>query len=733
MKRWMVQAGIFSILLLILALSPQCAFALSLDREKEISDLTEEFTLYELGLAENTVLLGPFDEVTLRFSLPPYWSLQSGAMLELELGSYFSSLIPNENATLPDDITIGEISVWLNGNQAGAIQLKESGSSSHTIKINEEYFMGGEKKWANELVLRWDAVAACQFGIGSSVSLLPGSKLILPHGLTSGVPDLTIFPAPFYTENNLFQAGVRLVVPDEPSVEEIQAALIIAAGLGNISGGTISVNLTPLGELTDRMTNEDHLIFIGTIDQLSWVNDTQFTNMVLDELSNVEALPQEGVIMEFASPWQPVRMLVVVSGKTGSAVIQAGLALGSGKFLSTARNDLALISGLKIPVNQPEYTLDTTFATLGHPTYRITELGMHEITIPFKAAPGKMLSPEAYLDLNLNHSKILDYYQSGLWVKLNGIAIGSVRFSDRSAETHMARFIIPPSAIQPLNNQLEIQVNMVSSNACPLPGVEDHWITIFSDSVLHLPIVDVPGELIAPLKIGDFPLPFIYAEGLQDVVFVVQEDLATTWEAAANLAFELGHQSGSNFFQPEVIFANDLDEISTQDRQLILIGKSGIIPFATGFNEFLPAPFTQDGTLKENIATSISYTGIESKSTGFLETVNFSTSPMREALLVLGNDEAGILLAVDALLDETVKAELVSGNFAIIQDGNVVSDNIRVKPALNATSEPIQAIKQNAASLRQWMIIGLGITILAVACLLVFSIVSIRSKKQQRD
>lgn len=726
MKRWMVRAGVFSILLLMLTLTSQSAFALSLDREAEISDTTEEFALLELGLAENTVLLGPFDEVTLRFSIPPYWSLQPGARLEMELGSYFSSLIPNENATLPGDILIGELSVWLNGNQAGAIQLKESGSSSHSIKIDEKYFIDSE---INELVLRWDALAACQFGIGSSVSLLPESKLFLPHQLVSGVPDLTVFPAPFYSEHNLFQAGVRLVVPEEPSVEEMQAALAIAAGLGNTSDGNLSVNLTPLGGLSDQMAKEEHLIFIGTIDQLSRVNDEQFNNVVLRELGNVEASPQEGVIMEFVSPWQPARMLVVVSGQTGSAVLQAGLALGSGKFITTTRDDLAQISGVKIPVTQPEFTIETTFAELGHPTYKITELGMDEITIHFKTNPNKTLSPEAHLDLYLNHSKMIDYYQSGLWVKLNGVAIGSVRFSDQSAETHLTRFIIPPSAIQPLNNQLDIQINMVSSNACPLPGLEDHWITIFSDSALHLPVVDTPGELISPLMIGDFPLPFIYAEGLHDIVFVIQEDLATTWAAAVNLAFELGHWSGSNFFQAEVIFADALDEISIKDRQLILIGSSGIIPFETALNEFLPAPFAQDGTLQENIATSINYTGIESKSTGFLELVNFSTSPMREALWVLGNDKAGISLAMDALLDETVRAEMGASNFAIVQEGQVVADNIRVQPDVGATREPIQAIKQDATSLRQWMIIGLGTTILAMVSLMIFSIVSTRGKK----
>jgi len=726
----MARAGAFSLLLFMMAIAPVQAFVYPLERSISTSDTTEEFLLINLGLAENEVLLGPYDEVRLQFSLPLHWEVQSGAALELEISSYFSSLIPNENATLPSDIIIGEISVWLNGKKAGSIQLTESGNSNHTLKIDETHFNRSERSGLNELVIRWDAIAACQSGIGSSLSLLPDSKIILPHTVAPIAPDLTIFPVPFYSRNSLFQAGVRLVVPDQPSVEELQAALVIAAGLGNLSGGDLDVFLNRSGELTDLMKKEDHLIFIGTIDQLSRVNDVQFTKIVPGELRNVEALPQEGVILELVSPWQSARMLVVVSGQTGSAVIQAGLALGSGKFITTARDDLARISGLSIPAPQTESAADITFAELEQATIKITEIGTHELVVPFKIAANKTLSPEAHLDLYLNHSKTIDYPQSGLWVKLNGIPIGSVRFSDLSSEINLTRFIIPPSAIQPLNNQIEIQINLVSSNACPQPGLDDHWITIFSDSVLHLPVVDTSSKLVAPLGIGDFPLPFIYAQGLQDVAFIVQEDLPETWVAAARLAFELGHQSDSDVFQPDVIYANALEGVAIKDRQLILIGDASIIPFATGLNEFLPAPFSQGGILEENIATSINYADIQGKSTGYIELINFSTNPMREALFVLGNDEEGISLAVDALLDEAIKAGLARSNFMLVQTGKVVSDNISIQPAQDATVEPPPITRQDASSLRQWMMIGLGITILAVVGLLAFSMLSAKGRSK---
>ena len=729
MKIWMARAGAFSLLLFMIAIAPVQATAYPLERFISTSDTTEEFLLIDLGLAENEVLLGPYDEVGLQFSLPLHWEVEPGAVLELEISSYFSSLIPNENATLPGDIIIGEISVWLNGKKAGSIQLTESGNSSHTLKIDETYFNRSERSGLNELVIRWDAIAACQFGIGSSLSLLPDSKIILPHAVASAAPDLTIFPTPFYSKNSLFQAGMRLVVPDQPSAEELQAALAIAAGLGNLSGGDLEVTFSRSGEMTDQMKNEENLIFIGTIDQLSRVDDAQFAQIVPGELRNVEALPQEGVILELVSPWQSARMLVVVSGQTGSAVMQAGLALGSGKFITTARDDLARINGLSIPSLQTESAVDITFAELEQATIKITEIGTHELVIPFKIAANKTLSPEAHLDLYLNHSKTIDYPQSGLWVKLNGIPIGSVRFSDLSAEINLTRFIIPPSAIQPFNNQIEIQINLVSSSACPQPGLDDHWITIFSDSVLHLPAVDTSSKLVAPLGIGDFPLPFIYAEDLQDVAFIVQEDLAETWVAAASLAFELGHQSGSDFFQPEVIFANALDDVAIKDRQLILIGDASIIPFETGLNEFLPVPFKQGGILQENIATSINYADIQNKSTGFIELVNFSTRPMREALFVLGNNEEGIILAVDALLDETVRDGLANSNFVLIQAGKVVSDTIHAQPAQDATVEPSPITRRDASSLRQWMVIGLGITILAVVCLFVFSTVSAKRRR----
>jgi len=730
MTRRILLAEVLGLLLLGLVIYPLPAFAQSNQPSEVITDTTEEFLLTDLGMALNEVLLGPNSQVEIQFWLPLHWELQTGATLELEISSYFSSLIPNENATLPEDVVIGELSVWLNGKKSGSIQLEESDIASYTITLNAGDFINRQGNGLNSLVVRWDALGSCQQGIGSSITLLAGSRLRLPHAVTSTIADLTIYPAPFYAENNLFLPNVRLVVPDQVEEEELQAALAIAAGLGNLSRGSLQVTLNRWGDVTEQMKNEDHLFFIGRIDQLALIKDGRFDNLVMREVNAVEIQPQEGLLMEFISPWQPARMLVVVSGQNGSAVLQAGQALGSGKFITSGMDSLAKISSLSIPGDEREFAIDTTFADLGQETIKFTHPGVHKLTIPFRVDANKILSPEAYLDLVANHSTTVDTLQSGIWVKLNDIPIGSVRFSDQSTGTNLSRFIIPPSAISPLNNELEIEVNLVSSSACPLPGVDDDWITLFSDSTLHLPGVDAAQQLVAPLGIGDFPLPFIRAEGMQDVVFIVQKERVESWAAAANLAFEMGWHSGNDYFLGEVLFSNPLNSVPQDEKQWIVIGDSASMPFANGLNELLPAPFNADGTLQEAIATSINYSNIQGKSTGFLEVVNFSTVPMQEALLVLGNDGEGITLAADALLEDEVREEIYSDNFAVIQSGRVVSDSIRVPGAGATPTATVQSVLQGSTSLRLWLMFGLGLTLLAMAGLFISWLAAVQHNKK---
>jgi hypothetical protein len=54
-----------------------------------------------------------------------------------------------------------------------------------------------------------------------------------------------------------------IVVPDQPTAGELQAAMSVAAGFGMMTGGDLLLNLVPLGELTEEARVGNHLIFVG--------------------------------------------------------------------------------------------------------------------------------------------------------------------------------------------------------------------------------------------------------------------------------------------------------------------------------------------------------------------------------------------------------------------------------------------------------------------------------------
>ena len=146
-----------------------------------------------------------------------------------------SSHFPQE----PDEPSTVEVEV--NGRLLSEIGLnRENADKGQTrIDLPARLLAAG----ANQIVIRLKSGAACEdVGALLSVEIDASSLLSFGYEQRSYPVDLARYPLPF-SEKGLLRAPVTLVLPDEPTADNLSAAMSLAARLGQASEGQIDLRI----------------------------------------------------------------------------------------------------------------------------------------------------------------------------------------------------------------------------------------------------------------------------------------------------------------------------------------------------------------------------------------------------------------------------------------------------------------------------------------------------------
>jgi hypothetical protein len=259
---------------------------------------------------------------------------------------------------------------------------------------------------------------------------------------------------------------------------------------------------------------------------------------------------------------------------------------------------------------------------------------------------------------------LIDYLQSSLTVSVNGSKIGSVRFSDQSAENGLARILLPVNVLRPLKNELEITYTIVPQDICADERSGNFWVSVYDDSYLHLPPVMEEARIQTRTYLNDLPDALLGNHALSNLVLTAGAGDWQSWRYAVDFAFNLGMKSVSDVFQPEAKFIDTDFEVG---KTYILIGQTDEVPFVTGLNEQLPLPFLEDGSVDLLPLGGIQFEMDTTQALGFRELVDVDSAGTL-AYAILGNSPAGLAAAVEKAkydltdpLAETVNVDLIEG------------------------------------------------------------------------
>jgi hypothetical protein len=382
---------------------------------------------------------------------------------------------------------------------------------------------------SNELTLSWDGSASCRMNLLSSITVLATSTLQFNSVQTERAVGLDDFPAPFYIANSIEMTPMQLVVPDDATAGETRAALILAAGLGNLFQGKADIQTLSVKEFQQETAGMNNAILVAASSRQGDLN-----------LGNVpSAPPGQGIIALLTMNQGSILLL---SGDE-EGIVKAAQALSLGQ-VNGGGAESVIVSAVNPP---PTITgnEDSTLNDLGVGELVFSQTSGMEHSIDFYLPAHQQTSPEATFDLVLSHSQQIDYLSSGLQVFLNDVPVASLRLNDNTSNQTLFKLILPASLTHPGRNTLRLSATMTTRDLCSAPTEAIAWLRVSADSLLHTPLeAAVPSGVAAVFS--DFPARFLTSSGLSDTTFILPAGNFTALQAGVRLAFDMGAALRSN-------------------------------------------------------------------------------------------------------------------------------------------------------------------------------------------
>ncbi len=629
-------------------------------------------------------LVGPYDVAFVVFGLPAEWKLSGTADFNLNLNVALNAV----SAASPDQTAGsigGSLSVEFNREVIGSFSLTQSGDITLHMQIPLEVLKPVRDDGLQELVFVLDSGLSCQLNQQMAVTIRTSSNLTFPHESVMPDTSLTRFPFPIY-QNSIYPDTALVVIPAEPSAEELQSAMAVSAGLGRMSGSRMILDLTSINKLTPEQVSSNNLILVGKAATLPILEQVQFPLApVAGNFQSPGGNADDGIVQMVNSPWSPGRVVLLVSGNTDLAVVKAAQAVSTGLLRQNTVPNLSVVQQVQEALQASLQKTDVTLLELGYSDFLLQKRGVDLATYRFYIPPGMTLSPDAYFELVYGNSALIDYGRSGLVVQVNGQPVGSVRFSDTTASktTNHVQVNIPPTVVLPGNNTLEVISNLQPIDNCSIPNLRGLWATIWSESHFHLPLVQALVETSLVIDLTNYPAPFVFDPSLSTTALVLPRNDLESWRSALQVAAFLGDRSNGPIALLKTFYADAIPDSARSNLHMLILGLAPQMPIMTELNDLLPAPFETEAGIATEHNMQVTFRIPADSPVGYVEFLPSPWNGKNIIVVAVGNLRQGAAWAASALYGNSLRSRL-AGNFAVISDQQITTTDTRISsPAIS--------------------------------------------------
>lgn len=474
-------------------------------------------------------------------------------------------------------------------------------------------------------------------------------------------PDLARYPEPFYQANAAQPPPVLFVLPDQPSSSELTALVRVAAQLGQLAGGRgIRLQVAQEGQLPSASElSRAHLVFVGRLSNLPTLSrlsvpiglQRDAAGQYLDANGQVIG-SGVGLLFEAASPWNPGRMALAVTGQDDPALERAALAVASRAGIRALRGSFALIPEATPARDAPTGNQLLQLADLGRADETVTGIGDHALTFSVDGL-GQAGRASVPFNLVVSHSPLLDRARSSVRVTLNGVPLGASSFQALAPSRGALRLTLPAASLRPGANTLGVQFSLALARTedqlcAPVPA-EQAWAVLHADSAFETGAAVANGPT-GEVTLAHYPYPFVRKGGLGELLMVVPTSLDTTLEPLVRLAADLGRASRADVLMPRAVRADEfaLDSALATEYDVVLMGLAPQVPLLAQLGGRLPVQVNPNER-RLDLSRELTLAVRDSTELGVIQSVGSPWSATRQLLVVTATSANGLPLAVEAL------------------------------------------------------------------------------------
>jgi hypothetical protein len=650
-------------------------------------ELEASFTLADLGIPKR-VLDSSGDASTVAFGLPAYWDTSSSsATLFMR---YSAELVGWGTRTDPEAlINRMVLQVSLNGNRLAMLPI--SGSISETLTFDVPTGVlrtldGGQR---NALIFQLSARFECDELSPVEVTIYNDTRLSFNYNERAIVPDFSRYPFPI-VQNSIISDTISLIVPDEPTTNELDAAFITAASFRQLSNSG-DIQLYRESELPTDRRDTSNVVLVGQPSRLSMFDEVDWPSANEgDSFPSLAKQGEDGIVQIKVSPWNDARSALLISGSDDNAVLKAAQGLETLRNWPQPAGTAAIIAETRPSQSPPLNEGRQTFAQMGLPAQRVEGVGDQQIdylfTLPFDhAVPG-----DAVFGFSYSNSAMVNDVRSYVDVWLNDQAVGSVRLTEDSALGKLVPIVLPRNYLQPGTNRLRLMVHIEEISACGSSNTVDTWFEINEDSYLEFTANNDPALRALPFTLDSLPVPFALHPELANTALIVPHDKPDAWNAAMRVFIYLAGSSSNSLLRPQVAFANDISDDLKQNYNLIIVGEPKDQPILTELKDQMAIVFN-DGTNDPDDRLSrvvMSFNPPETQ--GYVQIAASPWNAQRAVLTLLGRDSKEVGWAASGISRSSLRNRLRSQLALIQQDTSVVPQLIlpTAVPTMQPTAMP---------------------------------------------
>lgn len=553
--------------------------------------------------------------------------------------------------------------------------------------------------------------------------------------------DLSLFPRPFIRTGYPQSDEFYFIVADKPTNNDLTQVASIAAKIGQIAGGSkpVTTTVVTVSQIGSGIMEDNHLIFVGEAESLALpavLKDAMSMRIIGSasesqiELAGERIPKDHGVLHEVLSPWNPQKLVLVVTGAGEKGVKRAGTMLTGNNYLNTLSGPRAVITedpkapdqDVDVATDKPR---DVTFekmgisdiVMMGQVQYPVVTFGT---SFPISIPPPNPKEP-AYVDLVISHSPLIGSSSSSMRVEVNGAPVSSIALTESNVDHATVRVPWPAirlkAGINTVTLGFTVQLAGDRQECAPL-DMSRAWAIIHTTSSIHLP----PAGPVPRPVLSLFPYPFqqggpyLDNGNFDNSVLILPSDPGE-WQSFGQLALELGRLYKTDLTRVPVLLDHDVNEFTKQQQNLILYGTWGSNTVLREANSLLPLQFRVDtGNTFRNQKDVL----IGVKQDPEIGTIEVAASPW--------NGDRGILIISSQVREALPRAVAalsrgrLTGNLATVTPKNEVSSfNI----SMENESRPIIEVKMSIP------FIGTGFVAFLVVASMAFILVDPRLRQNK--